>query len=187
MIIVQCVGQELDPEDVAVFSVNPLASEGKTKEKGTVHIMISDPAGSYILEDKVHLGDVREISKDIKLQGVHQMCFKHNSHEPVSVVFTISFKSRASLSKDLKSALKDSTNKNIPSIERQLASAQVLLEDISNEIDYAQKQEDALKEATDSTNSRITWFSYLSMFVLLTSAVWQLFYLRNFFNSKKML
>jgi hypothetical protein len=39
----------------------------------------------------------------------------------------------------------------------------------------------------DSTNSRITWFSYLSMFVLLSSAVWQLIYLRNFFNSKKML
>jgi hypothetical protein len=32
--------------------------------------------------------------------------------------------------------------------QRQLASAQVLLEDISNEIDYAQKQEDALKEVT---------------------------------------
>jgi hypothetical protein len=36
--------------------------------------------------------------------------------------------------------------------QRQLASAQVLLEDISNEIDYAQKQEDALKEVTGMVN-----------------------------------
>jgi hypothetical protein len=38
---------------------------------------ISDPSGSFILEDKVRLGEVREVSKDIKQQGVHQMCFKH--------------------------------------------------------------------------------------------------------------
>ena len=40
-----------------------------------------------------------------------------SAHEPVSVVFTISFKSRAAVSSDIKSAIKDSTNKNIPSIE----------------------------------------------------------------------
>lgn len=39
------------------------------------------------------------------------------AHEPVSIVFTISFKSRAAVSNDIKSAIKDSTNKNIPSIE----------------------------------------------------------------------
>jgi hypothetical protein len=38
------------------------------------------------------------------------------AREPVSVVFSISFKSRAR-SNDVKSAVKDSTNKNIPSIE----------------------------------------------------------------------
>lgn len=101
----QCIGQELDPEDVAVFTINPLAQEGKGK--ANVHVIvslvffvmcfiadsdgkynvwniwnvwnfqISDPAGSFLLEDKVNLGEEREISKDIKLQGVHQMCFKH--------------------------------------------------------------------------------------------------------------
>lgn len=40
-------------------------------------LQISDPSDNFLLEDKVQLGEVREISKDIKLQGVHQMCFKH--------------------------------------------------------------------------------------------------------------
>lgn len=40
---------------------------------------------------------------------------------------------------------------------------------------------------TDATNSGITAFSYLSMFVLLSSALCQLYYLRKFFNTKKML
>lgn len=39
------------------------------------------------------------------------------AHDPISVVFAINFKSRAAASKDIKSAIKDSTNKNIPSIE----------------------------------------------------------------------
>ena len=30
-----------------------------------------------MVEDKVKQGDTREVSKDIKMQGVHQMCFKH--------------------------------------------------------------------------------------------------------------
>lgn len=38
-LFVQCIGQELDPEDVAVFSVNPLVPEGK-EARGNMHVMV---------------------------------------------------------------------------------------------------------------------------------------------------
>jgi hypothetical protein len=41
--------------------------------------------------------------------------------------------------------------------------------------------------AIEATNDRIEWFSYLSIFVLIATALWQLVYLRNFFSSKKLL
>ena len=38
--LVQCIGQELDPEDSAVFSVNPLPTEGNSGGGGSVHVMV---------------------------------------------------------------------------------------------------------------------------------------------------
>jgi hypothetical protein len=89
-------------------------------------------------------------------------------------------------------------------IQRRLAWTEVLLQDIIKEIDFAKRQEEQLKDAigllllllllltsarflTETTNSRIEWFSYFSMVILISTAFFQLIYLRNFFTSKKLL
>eukprot|EP00602_Paraphysomonas_sp_CaronLab_P002540 CAMPEP_0185018392 /NCGR_PEP_ID=MMETSP1103-20130426/1131_1 /TAXON_ID=36769 /ORGANISM="Paraphysomonas bandaiensis, Strain Caron Lab Isolate" /LENGTH=183 /DNA_ID=CAMNT_0027548189 /DNA_START=109 /DNA_END=660 /DNA_ORIENTATION=- len=175
----RCVGQELDQEDAATFFIRPVGSTENGNIQ-TIQVSISDPEGGILLEDSVHSGEVREISKNIALRGVYQMCFANNGDQAMHVIFYVSFKNRGvERSKKI--------DKNIPSVERKLLSAELLLQDISHEIDFAKRQESALMDVIDATNARIAWFSYLSMFVLLGTAAWQLIYLRNFFTSKKLL
>jgi hypothetical protein len=65
----------------------------------------------------VHCAREQLIISNIHSKDLYLLISILSAHESVSVVFTISFKSRAAMSNDIKSALKDSTNKNIPSIE----------------------------------------------------------------------
>ena len=75
----------------------------------------------------------------------------------------------------------------IPTLESELLAAEEALNDISREIEFARKQELLLKEAIESTTSRIQWFSIISIGILVVTSVWQLIYLRSFFQSKKLL
>lgn len=43
------------------------------------------------------------------------------------------------------------------------------------------------KALTESTNTRVLFFSIFSMFILVLLGTWQIFYLKKFFKSKKMI
>jgi len=75
----------------------------------------------------------------------------------------------------------------LPQLEVQLKLAEDALNQISNEIDFARRQESLLREAGERTSTRIQWFSILSIAVLLVTSIWQIVYLRRFFTSKKLL
>lgn len=68
-----------------------------------------------------------------------------------------------------------------------LALAEEAITDISNEIDYAKRQEIELRSDSERSSDRIQWFGILSIFVLLTISCWQVLYLRHFFTTKKLL
>jgi hypothetical protein len=41
--------------------------------------------------------------------------------------------------------------------------------------------------STESTNSRVLWLSLLSLTFLIGSTVWQIFYLKRYFQKKKII
>jgi hypothetical protein len=121
-------------------------------------VQIMDPSGGYLLEDNINTGESREISKNIAISGEYQMCFLNTGQVPVAVSFYVSFKNR-----DVKH-LKREHDKNLPVVEvsdwtnllsfflplllqRRLAWTEVLLQDIIQEIDFAKRQEQQLKDA----------------------------------------
>ena len=50
-----------------------------------------------------------------------------------------------------------------------------------------QKREARMKQTSESTASRIRFFAYVSILVLLLLSFWQTVYLKSFFRSKKLL
>ena len=58
---------------------------------------------------------------------------------------------------------------------------------VTREFNYMQKREARMKQTSESTASRIRFFAYVSILVLLLLSFWQTVYLKSFFRSKKLL
>lgn len=75
---VRCVGQELDEEDYAVFSMGAVHARKDTSHtKQTVVAIVRDPQGKVVINEKLKLGGkAREEQLNIKERGVYEMCFE---------------------------------------------------------------------------------------------------------------
>jgi hypothetical protein len=186
----KCIGQDFDLGDEAIFKVGGFSSS-KHGHAQTLLLTISSPDDSEIINEKIQVMDthkIREILQTIKEHGLYQMCFAyagHNDKVPVKIYFGVDFKSkRARIGSDPSKKLgKD----DFPSFESELLAAEESLNDISQEIEFARKQEILLTEATEATASRVQWFSIFSMVILVVTSFWQIIYLNHFFKSKKIL
>jgi hypothetical protein len=52
---------------------------------------------------------------------------------------------------------------------------------------YMRSREEQMRDTNESTNSRVMYFGIFSMCCLVFLAGWQLFYLRRYFRSKKLI
>lgn len=181
----RCIGQELDQEDLAFFSMK--ASGNSVEDtKAIVHSTIMDPDGKQLSLTSLEVGGATNNMKlNIDNRGVHQLCFTlyktKSGKSTARVAFNVDYKNRGS--DPSKKVGKD----ELPTLENHLKAAEDSLNDISKEIDFARRQEVLLRQAGEKTSSRIQWFGFLSIIVLLLVSLWQIVYLRHFFASKKLL
>jgi hypothetical protein len=193
----RCVGQNMDKEDMALFSFGAQHLTGTSekqialhKDRQTLFVSIQDPDGAYLLnkEKVVVNARPREFKKSTLTQnGVYDLCFELVGGEvPLHAYFYVDFKSRNSPgSLDAVSTQLDT--KDVPEVEKKLQRAEHSLSKIQKEIEFAKSQEMLLKQSGDAMSGRIQWFSLLSMAVLAITSVWQLLYLRSYFTSKKVM
>jgi len=174
----QCIGEELDQLENAVFATSAVSKVKDPKQKVTV--TVTDPEEEYVLQEKISIGaKLKEISHKIETRGLYEMCFElHGGKAPVRIFFHTQY--RADSSRKVK-------EDELPTLEKQLQEVQAKIDEISREIEHTRRQEMTLKEAGETISSRIQWFSALSIIVLLSTSIWQIIYLRNFFTSKKLL
>ena len=52
---------------------------------------------------------------------------------------------------------------------------------------HLKKREEEMRDTNESTNARVLWFSILSMGCLVALGSWQVYYLKNFFQQKKLI
>lgn len=72
-------------------------------------------------------------------------------------------------------------------MEIELRRLEDLSEAIVNDFGYMKKREEEMRDTNESTNSRVLYFSIFSMVCLMSLATWQVFYLRRYFKSKKLI
>jgi len=61
------------------------------------------------------------------------------------------------------------------------------IEGIFRELQYQREREEEHRNTNESTNSRVQWFSLLTILIVLATAGAQVSYLFNFFKRKKMM
>jgi hypothetical protein len=174
----------LDRLETAIFAVSASAKTKDSKQKLT--LKISDPDEEDIYFEKIPFTNKKqEFLHKIVQRGVYELCFElHDGKTPVRVFFHVDYKV---LSEDGKDLSRQVSKDEVPTLQAELQAIERKIKEISLEIDHAKRQEAALNDANEVTNSRLQWFSVLSIMVLVGTSGWQIFYLRQFFASKKLL
>ncbi|KAF7488037.1 Transmembrane emp24 domain-containing protein 10 [Sarcoptes scabiei] len=72
-------------------------------------------------------------------------------------------------------------------LELELQKLEDLSASVVEDFEYMRKREQAMRDTNESTNARIFYLSIFSMLCLLGLAMWQIFYLRQFFKAKKLI
>ena len=78
-------------------------------------------------------------------------------------------------------------NKFLSPIEQTLNGLEQLAQGVVNDLKYVQAREERMRETSQSTQSRVHLFSYMSLVIVVAVTIGQTFYFRDFFKKKKLM
>lgn len=72
-------------------------------------------------------------------------------------------------------------------IETELRRIEEMVAEIVKDMEYLRGREQKLRDTNESTNTRVKWFAWSTMGILVALGVWQIMYLRAYFRSKHLI
>ncbi|KAG0345085.1 vesicle coat component [Podila humilis] len=72
-------------------------------------------------------------------------------------------------------------------MEVELRKLEDMVKEILENMEHLQSREEKMRNTNESTNARVQWFSTLTMVILVTLGLWQIFYLKRFFRKKRLI
>eukprot|EP01024_Parvocaulis_polyphysoides_P041829 TRINITY_DN3837_c0_g3_i2.p1 TRINITY_DN3837_c0_g3~~TRINITY_DN3837_c0_g3_i2.p1 ORF type:complete len:237 (-),score=29.64 TRINITY_DN3837_c0_g3_i2:196-828(-) len=76
---------------------------------------------------------------------------------------------------------------NLNAMATELRKLEEIVKEIHNEMLELRKREEEMRTMNEATNSRVAYYSGLSVLICVALAGWQLWYLKKFFQRKKLL
>jgi len=67
-------------------------------------------------------------------------------------------------------------------VETELRRIEEMVQEIVAEMDYLRSREQKLRDTNESTNTRVKWFAFGTMGMLVALGAWQVVYLRAYFR-----
>lgn len=74
------------------------------------------------------------------------------------------------------------TTEKLKPVETELRRIEETVGEIVAEMEYLRSREQKLRDTNESTNTRVKWFAFSSMGMLISLGIWQIFYLRAYFR-----
>lgn len=76
---------------------------------------------------------------------------------------------------------------SLSGLEVEMRKLEGIVQEIVEELNYLKRREAKMRDTNESTNSRVKNFALLTATVLISSGIWQIWYLRRFFKSKHLI
>jgi hypothetical protein len=73
-------------------------------------------------------------------------------------------------------------NEKLKPVETELRRMEEMVAEIVAEMDYLRTREQKLRDTNESTNTRVKWFAFGTMGMLVALGAWQVVYLRAYFR-----
>jgi p24 family protein delta-1 len=177
----KCLSDEVAQGSLVVIHYDVL---GTVPGKSGVSVVITDPLKKYLKQDSnidTSSDDIHKFSFHADAAGSYQVCFYNSQDSPARIMLDFKHGVEA---KDYTEVAK---REHLMPVERELRKMEDAVDEIHREMLYMREREAAMRSTNESTNSRVLWFSFLSIAVLLGMGVWQVIYLKKFFKSKKLI
>jgi len=166
----RCVSEDVGKNELLV---------GEFTSDALIGVGVTAPSGSSVYS-KSQSGEGK-FAYTADVAGDYRICFRNQANG----VRTITFIIRTGMeTKDYSSAAKKD---NLKPLEVELRRLEDTVTQIHNDMLYMKAREEAMRATNDSTSSRVLWFSFLSMFVLVSLGLSQVMYLKRYFQSKKLI
>jgi len=76
---------------------------------------------------------------------------------------------------------------NLDPLALELRKIEDAAERVKDEMMYMKTREEEMRDTNESSNSRVVWLTVLTMVILVATAVFQILYLRRYFQVKKLI
>ncbi|KAH3676428.1 hypothetical protein WICMUC_002059 [Wickerhamomyces mucosus] len=169
----RCFFEQLKVNDELAISFQYGNRDARATEQLSGDFYITSPSGSILrdLRDVSH-GDVSVKASE---KGKYGYCFA-NEHSTIDTK-DVSFNIHGVVYVDLD----DPSSDNLDAAVKRLS---ILAADVKNEQSYIVVRERTHRNTAESTNDRVKWWSVGQLILVISNSIFQIFYLKRFFEIK---
>ncbi|KAL2233533.1 transmembrane emp24 domain-containing protein p24delta9 [Sesamum indicum] len=180
----KCIAEDIKSNSMTVgkYQIVNLNEGQPLPDSHKISVRVTSSYGnSYHHSDNVNEGHFAFHAVEA---GDYMACFSSADHKP-STTITIDFDWKSGV------AAKDWTNVakkgSVELMELELKKMFDTVQSIHDEMFYLREREEEMQQLNTSTNSKMAWLSFISLFVSLSVAGLQLWHLKSFFQKKKLI
>ncbi|KAL8162396.1 hypothetical protein V2J09_013885 [Rumex salicifolius] len=176
----KCVSEEIQNNVVVLADYVVVKEHERPADPNiTVSAKVTSPYGNTLYhKENVTYGQFAFTTSEI---GNYLACFWVDGHEGTSLNLDWKIGVNA---KDWESVAK---KEHIEGVELELRKLEGAVESIHHNLLYLKHREEEMREVSEKTNSRVAWFSIMSLGICISAAGLQVLYLRRYFRKKKLI
>lgn len=180
----KCIAEDIKTNSMTVGKYHVVNPHEGTPLPDTHRVTVrvtSSHGNSNHYAEKVESGQFAFTSTE---SGDYMTCFWTEDHKP-PITLTVDFDWKTGVAaKDWGSVAKKG---QIDVMELELKKLMDTVNSIHEEMFYLRDREEEMQDLNRSTNSRMFWLGFLSLFICLSVAGIQFWHLKSFFERKKLL
>ncbi len=173
----RCISDDYAPDEDSTIKVRAV---GRVQEN--VRATVSNPDGRSVWDSYI-TAQTQDVPVPAENFGLYRICFS-NGGSAVQRVEVGLLDRAVKLGQKFDSA---KTKEHLRPLQLLFRRAELTVAGVSKELDSVRQREAALRETSETTDTRIQWFSIFSIVILLAVSLWQVTFLKSFFRSKKLL
>eukprot|EP01114_Cavostelium_apophysatum_P020217 TRINITY_DN671_c0_g1_i1.p1 TRINITY_DN671_c0_g1~~TRINITY_DN671_c0_g1_i1.p1 ORF type:complete len:257 (+),score=53.79 TRINITY_DN671_c0_g1_i1:46-816(+) len=151
-----------------------------------IKVVVTDPEGHNTIPSRVTPLEGR-FAFTSQLGGEHKMCFQTNTtggwfggKRKLKFHLDIETGEGATDYEDI------AKQEHLSALEVEVRKLNDRIKDIRAEQNYQRNRESSFRDTSESTNSRVVWWSVIQTAILLAAGFWQISHLKHFFKTKKL-
>ncbi|KAL6964371.1 hypothetical protein U1Q18_035426 [Sarracenia purpurea var. burkii] len=181
----KCVSEEIQ-NNVVVLADYVVVSEDYTHPSPSISVKVTSPYGNNLHhQENVTHGQFAFTTSE---GGNYLACFWVDGHHQgggAAGAVSVSLDWKTGIAaKDWESVAR---KEKIEGLELELRKLEGAVEAIHENLLYLRSKEAEMRTVSEATNSRVAWFSIMSLGICIVVSVFQLWYLKRFFQKKKLI